>query len=149
MASVDPVTVMLEWERVDGSLPPPDAMIIDAGLERFNQTAADFTTSLRFACLARLGSGVVVGGALARWWGQCCELLQVWVHEGHRNAGLGRRVVQTVEVEARARGCQLLYLDTFSFQAPGFYEKLGYEVACEFKGFPNGVSKLVMRKHLL
>jgi GNAT superfamily N-acetyltransferase len=146
MASVDRVNLALEWEGVDGSPLPLGAKVIDEGLERFNQAAADFTTSLRFACVARLDSGIVVGGALARWWGQCCELQQVWVDEHHRNAGLGRRLVQMVEAEARTRGCSLLYLDTFSFQAPTFYEKLGYEVACEFKGFPNGVSKFVMRK---
>ncbi|HEY8945620.1 MAG TPA: GNAT family N-acetyltransferase [Polyangiaceae bacterium] len=144
-----PLSVALEWEGVDGSPLPADAKTIDEGLERFNQSAADFTTSLKFACIARLGSGTVVGGALARWWGRCCELQQVWVDEHHRLHGAGRRLVQMVEVEARRRGCSLLYLDTFSFQAPAFYLKLGYEVACEFKGFPNGVSKFVLRKSLI
>jgi hypothetical protein len=37
----------------------------------------------------------------------------------------------------------------FTFQAPVFYLRLGYEVACEFKGFPNNVSKFIMRKSLL
>ncbi len=54
-----------------------------------------------------------------------------------------------VEAEARTRGCALLYLDTFTFQAPAFYLKLGYEVACELKGFPDDVSKFVMRKTLV
>jgi hypothetical protein len=54
-----------------------------------------------------------------------------------------------VEAEARARACVLLYLDTFTFQAPAFYLKLGYDIACEFKGFPNNVSKFVMRKNLV
>jgi GNAT superfamily N-acetyltransferase len=139
----------LEWEGVDGSPLPGDAKTIDEGLERFNQSAADFTTSLKFACIARLGSGAVVGGALARWWGRCCELQQVWVDEHHRLQGIGRQLVRMVEVEARRRGCSLLYLDTFSFQAPGFYLKLGYEVACEFKGFPNDVSKFILRKSLV
>jgi GNAT superfamily N-acetyltransferase len=148
MAGVEAINIALEWESVDGSVLPPDVATIDHGLERFNHGAADFSTSLKFACVARLSSGTVVGGAVARWWGECCELLQLWVAEGHRNAGLGRRLVQMVEREARARGCSLLYLDTFTFQAPRFYEKLGYEVACELKGFPKGVSKFVMRKSL-
>jgi hypothetical protein len=53
-----------------------------------------------------------------------------------------------VETEARARGCALLYLDTFTFQAPAFYLRLGYDVACELEGFPNNVSKFIMRKNL-
>jgi GNAT superfamily N-acetyltransferase len=149
MAAIASLSLALEWEGVDGSPLPSDAMIIDHGLEQFNQSAADFSTSLKFACVARRSSGTVVGGALARWWGQCCELQQMWVDEHHRNAGLGRRLVQLVEAEARSRGCSLLYLDTFSFQAPMFYKKLGYDVACELKGFPNDVSKFVMRKSLI
>jgi GNAT superfamily N-acetyltransferase len=142
------ITLALEWESVDGSPLPPDAKIIDDGLEQFNQSAADFTASRRFACVARLTSGTVIGGALARWWGRCCELQQVWVDEPHRTAGVGRQLVQMVEAEACTRGCSLMYLDTFTFQAPAFYLKLGYEVACELKGFPNDVSKFVMQKSL-
>jgi ribosomal protein S18 acetylase RimI-like enzyme len=149
MTAADAVSLALEWEGLDGSPLPPDAKVIDDGLERFNQAAADFTTSLRFSCVARLGSGAIIGGAIARWWGQCCELQQVWVDEQHRNLGVGGRLVRLVEAEAQSRGCSLLYLDTFTFQAPRFYEKLGYEVACELKGFPNGVSKFVMRKELV
>jgi N-acetylglutamate synthase-like GNAT family acetyltransferase len=149
MGASDPISLTLEWEGVDGSPLPPDAKIVDDSLEQFNQSVADFTTSLKFACMARLRSGTVVGGALARWWGEYCELQQIWVDEYHRTGGIGRRLVQMVEEEARTRGCSLVYLDTFTFQAPVFYLKLGYEVACEFKGFPNNVSKFIMRKSLL
>src|SRR5262245_58812543 len=149
MAALEPISLALEWEDVDGSPLPADAKLIDDGLEQFNRGAADFTTSLKFACIARLGSGTIVGGALARWWGQCCELQQLWVDERHRSAGLGSRLVRMVEAEASTRGCNVLYLDTFSFQAPAFYLKLGFHVACEFKGFPNGASKFIMSKHLV
>ncbi len=149
MAAIERVDLAVAWEGVDGSPLPPDAKTIDEGLEQFNRSAADFTASLKFACIARLNSKTVVGGALARWWGQCCELQQIWVDEQHRCAGVGRQLVQMVEEEARIRGCALLYLDTFTFQAPAFYLKLGYEVACELKGFPNEVSKFVMRKSLV
>jgi GNAT superfamily N-acetyltransferase len=148
MAGIDSVTVSLEWEGIDGAPLPADAKTIDEALEHFNQNVADFSKSLKFACIARRSSGAVVGGALARWWGQCCELQQLWVDEEHRAAGLGRQLVQVVESEARTRGCRLMYLETFTFQAPMFYLKLGYEVACELKGFPNDVSKIVMRKNL-
>lgn len=43
-------------------------------------------------------------------------------------------------------GCRLLYLDTFSFQAPEFYYRLGYETACRLDGFPDGGSKFILRK---
>ena len=148
MPELEPIVLALEWEGPDGGSLPPDAKVVDDALEEFNRSAADFSTSLKFACMARLRSGTIVGGALARWWGQCCELQQLWVDEQHRSAGVGRQLVQMVEAEARARGCELIYLDTFSFQAPAFYLRLGYEVACELKGFPKNVSKFIMRKKL-
>jgi hypothetical protein len=56
--------------------------------------------------------------------------------------------VQLVEEEARRRGCVLIFLETFSFQAPNLYRELGFEPACELAGFPGGVVKYVMRKSL-
>ena len=68
--------------------------------------------------------------------------------EPYRRRGVGSRLVRLVEEEARRRGCEVVYLETFSFQAPDLYRRLGYETACEFTGFPGGVVKHVMRKRL-
>jgi GNAT superfamily N-acetyltransferase len=53
------------------------------------------------------------------------------------------------EAEARRRGCSLVYLDTFTFQAKPFYEKRGFTVALETAGFSNGIVKYTMHKRLL
>jgi len=53
------------------------------------------------------------------------------------------------EATAIERGCRLIYLDTFSFQAPEFYYRLGYETACRLDGFPDGGSKFILRKSLI
>lgn len=141
-------TLAVEWQAADGTSLPPDVRVVDDGLERFNREAANLTTSTKFATLARDATGNVVGGAIARWWGESCELMQLWVADAHRQRGVGRRLVETTEAYARSRGCTLFYLETFTFQAPAFYEKLGYHVACELPGFPGGVSKLILRKQL-
>ncbi|MCL2855728.1 MAG: GNAT family N-acetyltransferase [Defluviitaleaceae bacterium] len=52
----------------------------------------------------------------------------LWVKEGHRNKGYGAILMKDVEEKAIATGCTLSVVDTYSFQAPGFYEKLGYTV---------------------
>ena len=64
-------------------------------------------------------------------------------------AELARSLMRQVELNAIERGCNLLYLDTFSFQAPEFYYRLGYETACRLDGFPDGASKFVLRKSLI
>ena len=53
-----------------------------------------------------------------------------------------------LEADAIRRGCTLVYLETMSFQAPSFYQSLGFEPACTFAGFPNGITKSIMRRSL-
>jgi GNAT superfamily N-acetyltransferase len=50
----------------------------------------------------------------------------LWVHDGLRGRGIGRELMAQAEIRASERGCHSAWLDTFSFQARGFYEKLGY-----------------------
>ena len=123
-----------------------DLAAIDDALEAFNKAAAELDKVCHLACFARLPDGIIIGGAVARTWGECCELRQVWVDEKHRRHGVGRQLAQRVEAEARVRGCRLIYLETFSFQAPEFYRRLGFESVCEFHGFPDGIIKYIMRK---
>ena len=52
----------------------------------------------------------------------------LWVSEALRGQGFGQRLVEMAERRATERGCRHVFLDTFSFQAPGFYEKLGYQI---------------------
>jgi len=141
----------MESFRTECRLDPTDADVspIDHGLHSYNQRAADLAAIRRFACYARSPEGTLVGGALARWWGTACELQQLWVDEALRRRGIGALLVQRVEATAIERGCRLIYLATFSFQAPEFYYGLGYEVACRLDGFPDGGSKFILRKALV
>lgn len=136
--------------RIDSQIDPSDTDIapIDHGLHSYNQRAADLVAICRFACYARSPDGTLAGGALARWWGTACELQQIWVDEALRRRGIGALMMQQVETIAIERGCRLIYLDTFSFQAPEFYYCLGYETACRLDGFPDGGSKFILRKSL-
>ena len=137
----------LTWESVDAP-DPTDMAVVDSGLDEYNHRAADLAAIYKLACFARLPSGEIAGGAVGRYWGTACELQQIWVRQDYRNSGVGKRLMELFERRAQEHGCTLLYLDTFSFQAPNFYLKLGYEVACEFPGFPGGVSKFIMQKKL-
>ena len=96
------------------------------------------------SCFARLPDGNVIGGAIGRTWGSCCELQQLWVADAHRRQGFGTRLIEEFERAAEARGCRTFYLETFSFQAPALYRSLGYEVKAAFAGFPDGIIKYMM-----
>lgn len=68
----------------------------------------------------------IIAGLVARtWWGGL-EVQYLWVSADYQKTGLGRQLMLKAEEEALKRGCHLAYVDTFNFQAKGFYEKLGY-----------------------
>ena len=55
-----------------------------------------------------------------------------------RGEGLGARLMNQAEDQAKLRGCRGAQVDTVSFQAPGFYEKLGFRIIGTVEGFPTG-----------
>jgi GNAT superfamily N-acetyltransferase len=71
----------------------------------------------------------------------------LWVSDDLRGQGVGRRLLGAGEDRALERGCHSVWLDTYSFQAPGFYLKLGYEVFGELDWSPDH-KRLFLRKRL-
>lgn len=66
-------------------LPAQETKVVDAGLDAANHAVAPLHEVRPMSCFARLASGEVVGGAIGRSWGPCCELQQLWVHPDHRD----------------------------------------------------------------
>lgn len=94
------------------------------GLGEYNRRFFRETADLS-CCVER--DGVCLGGITA-W--RADELVMVdllWVADDCRGSGLGRRLLEAVEAEGRRLGALRVEVNTFGFQAPGFYEKLGYE----------------------
>jgi len=65
-----------------------------------------------------------------------------------RGRGVGTELMRRAETEAIARGCHSAWLDTFEFQARGFYERLGYVCFGELENYPTGTHRYFMRKSL-
>ena len=133
------------YETYDTS-PPDEARIVDNGLGEANFAAAPIGEVVPLTCFARDATGGVIGGVVGRSWGECCELQQIWVAAGHRQHGVGSRLVRLFEDRAKQRGCRTFYLTTFSFQAPSFYKALGYHAAAEIRGFPAGIVNFLMMR---
>ena len=127
--------------------PPADSLrVVDVGLEEHNCAVAPLTDVSPMAAFAADSSGKVIGGAIGRTWGRCCELLQLWVASECRAEGVGSRLLREFEAHARGRGCNVFYLTTLSYQAPDFYRKHGYEVLAQINGYPNDIVKYLMHK---
>jgi GNAT superfamily N-acetyltransferase len=92
--------------------------------------------------------GRTVGGVTgATVWGWL-HIRELWVQAMYRGAGWGSRLIEAAECEARLRGCRHAYLDTFDFQALGFYQHHGYQVFGALEDFPNGHVRHFVRKRL-
>ena len=70
----------------------------------------------------------------------------VWVDEKTRGTGLGRELMELAEAEAIERGCLASQVDTLSFQAPDFYQKLGYHVVGAITGINESPDRYFLLK---
>jgi GNAT superfamily N-acetyltransferase len=70
------------------------------------------------------------------------------VDEAHRRQGLGAALLHAAEDEARRRGCIGAYVDTYSFQAPGFYARQGYTAFARLEDLPPGGFRTWFAKRL-
>jgi ribosomal protein S18 acetylase RimI-like enzyme len=78
----------------------------------------------------------IVAGLSGWTWAQACQIQNLWVHSSLRGQGYGESLLESAEQEARARGCKVIFLESYSFQAPGFYQKHGYELGWQLGDFP-------------
>lgn len=92
--------------------------------------------------------GRLVGGLMGDTYWNWLDIDNLWLHEDYRRQGLGSKLLQTAEKEARQRGCCRAVLSTFSFQARDFYEKQGYHVTGSLDDYPPGESFYWLVKEL-
>jgi GNAT superfamily N-acetyltransferase len=90
----------------------------------------------------------VVGGLWGRTVYDWLFVELLFVPESLRGRGVGTDLLQRAEREAVARGCHSAWLDTFEFQARGFYERLGYTCFGELANYPAGAARYFMKKAL-
>lgn len=88
--------------------------------------------------LLRDEEGEVRGGVAGDVYFGWLFIRYLWVAGEHRGGGYGERLLREAEDEARSRGCHAVWLDTFSFQAPGFYRRLGFHEFGRLQDYPAG-----------
>lgn len=103
-----------------------DALV--SKLRQFNMNHMGDETSKPLSVIATDDQGSLIGGVCGRTIYNQLLIDIVWVDESARQQGLGRSLMARAEHEAKSRGCVAAQVDTLSFQAPSFYQKLGFEV---------------------
>jgi GNAT superfamily N-acetyltransferase len=94
----------------------------------------------RFAISLR-ERGKIVGGIVGEVWTKVLFIQFFWIEQKYRSKDFGTKLIRAIEDEARRFGATRSYLDTMSFQAPGFYRSCGYEEFGSIEGYPEGVTR--------
>jgi len=127
----------------------PDGAAVQAGLHAADPPSVPARDYVPLGLVARDAAGGCIGGLLgATMWGWLA-IDALWVAAGARGAGIGGRLLAAAESAALGRGCAHARLDTFDFQARGFYERHGYAVYSQLADFPPGHVQYHLRKALV
>lgn len=121
---------------------------IRAGIMQFNER---FTGAKRdrFSIYVKDRENNIIGGAIVYAHTSSIYVDILWVSEEYRGLGIGSKILIRVEAEAIKRGIKASTLDTFSFQAEGFYLKQGYEHIGTIKNYLEGHDRIYFRKQLV
>jgi len=93
--------------------------------------------------------GAIVGGLSGKTVQGWLHIRDLAIDPDWRGKGFGRRLVAEAERIAIGRGCHSAWLNTHSFQAPGFYERLDYTPFGVLEDFPRGQQRIFYAKQLV
>ncbi|MCJ8142368.1 GNAT family N-acetyltransferase [Ancylobacter sp. A5.8] len=126
---------------------PEVRALIDRGLDAFNDTKAGPAAKRELWVISRGGDeGGTQGGLRGHTYYGWLFIDWLWVSPAARGEGIGAKLLAAAEAEARRRGCIGAYVDTFSFQAPEFYTRRGYEEFGRIEDFPPGHACVWLKK---
>ncbi|WP_099157086.1 GNAT family N-acetyltransferase [Virgibacillus ndiopensis] len=90
--------------------------------------------------------GAIVGGITGNMFWHHMHVDFIWVDKSVREEGYGSILLKKLEDYAKYNGCRFIYLDTFSFQAPEFYKRNGYEIFGIIEDHPKGFNQYFLQK---
>lgn len=124
--------------------------VIYQGLKSFNLKHLPDEDCHSLACYAEDENGDFVGGLTGELFTTSLFVEFLWLDESKRKSGTGSLLMSKLEQEALKRGVTDLYLDTYTFQAEGFYLKLGFKEVGRYTDFPSkGIDKIFLQKSLV
>ncbi|EMW2202636.1 GNAT family N-acetyltransferase [Citrobacter sp. ESBL3] len=138
----------VEFELSD-TISNQDMSVIENGLNIFNDENTGINDRKPLSVIVRdPATGETLGGMLGRTSLGLLFIDLVYLPSGLRGNRIGSELLQRFEDEGRRRGCTSAVLYTINFQAPGFYEKHGWQAFGQIDCLPEGTSRIFMTKKL-
>lgn len=122
---------------------------LSAELDAFNVAAMSSAGEQR-ELTVRIEDTVGLAAGVSGWtWGLAAGIAMTWVRADARAAGLGTELLERFEAEAAGRGARVVYVTSFTFQAPAFYERHGYVEFARWESLPvEGEADVHLRKEI-
>lgn len=124
-----------------------DNAVVREGITAFNEKRVG-ERDKTFSIFLRDDSGKIFGGVQVFLGTESVYTDVLWVEESLQKQGYGTKLLDAVEREALRNGCRVSLVDTWDFQAEGFYLKKGYERIGELKNYWLGHSKIFLKKDI-
>lgn len=139
---------MTLWYDLTGQPNEAEIQAVRDTLWGFNAEAGFPANRRALAVLLRDASGAVIGGLSGATGWSWLYIETLAIPAAQRGAGWGGRLMAAAMAEARRRGCIGARVDTYSFQARGFYEGLGFRLTGEIADCPPGQTRFSLARRL-
>lgn len=128
--------------------------IISTKLHKFNRENCEWIlrntqenpTKTNYCNFEAYDNGKLIGGAVGYIAWKWYFLDRLWIEEEHRKSGIGTKIINKIEEYAKDNNLLGVRMETWSFQARGFYEKMGYNVYATFEDCPPRTIDYFLRK---
>ena len=112
------------------------SQVIGDLIRSYNRSKRETAESEPLNLYAEDDSGELMAGLVAETFGNWLEIEYLFVKEDLRGQGIGSQLLQQAESEAKKRNCRYVFVNTYQFQAPAFYQKHGYKEVFTLKDYP-------------
>ncbi|MGP2737259.1 GNAT family N-acetyltransferase [Serratia nevei] len=119
---------------------------LEGQLDRFNSKFMGLNAH-EYGVYYKDGDEKIIAGLYAESYGAVFYIHYLWIDEAQRGRRLGHRLLEAAEAHARQLGCASVSVDTFSFQAPNFYLKQGFQMIGELD-CGNKITRSYLNKQL-
>jgi GNAT superfamily N-acetyltransferase len=134
--------------KIENRWDPEQAAYVRNRLSEYNLRQVGHTEVENFSLFVKDSGETVLGGITGAIFWDIMRIDILWLDDRLRGQGYGSKLIRMAEQFAADKHCKLIKLDTFSFQAPEFYKKLGYEVYGVLADEPEGFQHYYLYKRL-
>jgi len=134
---------------IDNELKPVDKKVLVDGMLKHHKSSGHERKTSKHNILIKNNKGKTLGGIMLSFLWNGMRIETIWIDKSIRGQQWGKKLIKAGESEGIKKGCTFAYTDTFSWQAPEFYKKLGYIEYGKLEDFPKGNCLTYVRKQLI